>query len=93
MDSNLMAGTPEEATLAATIFSLEEVRDAAHQWLEDMLEQLEEQGRLAATASVVLTPEGQEGGSEVGMVLSISFVPMMGGAPVLQPLSVKGVVH
>lgn len=76
--NDLMAGTPEEATLAAAIFSLPEVHEVAHQWLEDMLEQLEEQGRLGATAQVVLTPEGQEGGAEIGMMLSITFMPIAG---------------
>ena len=94
---DLMTGTPEEAQLAAAIFSLDDVHEAAHQWLEDMLEQLEEQGRLSATAQVVLTPEGQEDGvgTAVGMMLTVAFVPMYGGQPVVEPVLPRksGVVH
>lgn len=83
-----------EAAMAAAVFSLADLREACHEWLAGLLDALEKQGKLSATAQVVLTPEGCAGTSEIGMMMSVTFMPLDGGQPVVPAvMPAKGVVH
>ncbi len=82
-----------EAELAAAIYSLENVRDVCHEWLDGMLDELADKGKLACSAQVIIEPEGSK--SQIGISLSLSFLPIAGGMPVMEAMVPEkvGVVH